>query len=206
MTDVQLETSGRNYLFAVSYSDEYLTQIEQAAHSFYRTRTFKNPQELLDVLHKQIPSALVVDAKLEGMSGIDMISKVRGFLSSDKLPIVYTHPVNRPDQADEARKFAGVQPLEKPYRRTELLHAISSQVNSAIEAEWDNIEPVQQAALKNTLASFNSIADLISEGVPLAYESVTANCESLLKAVQNQNYTDMLKGIQGHDNYSYGHL
>ncbi len=205
MTDVQLETSGRNHLFAVSDSDQYLTQIEQAAHSFYRTKTFNDPDELLDLLHKQVPSALVIDAKLQGMSGIDMISKVRSFLSSDQLPIVYTIQGDRIDQLGTARGVPGVKALEKPYRRTELLHAISSQVNSAIEAEWDNIEPVQQAALKNTLESFNSIADLISEGNPVAYENVTANCEPLIKAVQDQNYKEMLKGVQGHDNYSYVH-
>ncbi len=205
MVDVQLETSGRNQLFAVSHSDQYLTQIEQAAHSFYRTKTFNDPHELLDVLQKQVPSALVVDAKLVGMSGIDMISKVRGFLKSDRLPIVYTVDSVRTDQIGDAKKFAGVNALEKPYRRTELLHAISSQVNSAIEAKWDDIEPVQQAALKNTLESFNSIADLISEGSPVVYENVTANCAPLLEAVQNQNYKEMLKGVQGHDNYSYVH-
>jgi len=203
--DVQLETSGRNRLYAVSDSDQYLNQIEQAAHSFYRTRLFKDPSELLETLHQQIPSALVVDAKLEGMSGIDMISQTRAFLTSDRLPIVYTVQSSRTDQIMEAGGFSGVKTLEKPYRRTELLHAIASQVNSAIEAEWDNIEPTQQAALKNTLESFNSIADLISEGKPVEYESVTANCEPLIKAVQDQNYKDMLKGVQGHDNYSYVH-
>lgn len=205
MTDVQLETSGRNYLFAVSESDQYLTQIEQAAHSFYRTRTFKDSEELLDVLRTQTPSALVIDDKLTGMSGLDMVSKVRLFLSGEQLPIVYTYSRQRHDQLDAANRLSGVQPIEKPYRRTELLHAISSQVNSAIEAEWETIEPVQQAALKNTLESFNSIADLISEGEPVVYESVATSCEPLIKAVQNQNYKDMLKGVQGHDNYSYVH-
>jgi len=113
MADIQLETSGKNYLFAVSYSDEYLKQISDAAHSFYRTKIFDDPETLLNTLHEQVPSALVVDAKLKGMSGLDMISKVRGFLSSDQLPIVYTVPQNRIDQAEEARGFSGVEPLEK---------------------------------------------------------------------------------------------
>ncbi len=205
MADVQIETSGRNLLYAISYSDQYLMQIEQAAHSFYQTRIFKDPSELLDLLHQQVPSALVVDAKLEGMSGIALISKVRAFLNSDKLSIVYTMQGDRVDQMNAANGFPGVKTLEKPYRRTELMHAISSQVNSGIEAEWENIEPVQQTALKNTLASFNSIADMISEGEPVVYENVAANCEHLVQAVQNQNYKDMLKGIRGHDNYSYVH-
>lgn len=205
MADAQIETSGRNYLFAVSNSDQYLQQIEQGAHSFYRTKIFKETGELLDLLHKQVPSALVIDVALGDMSGIDMITKVREFLTSDKLPIVYTIQGHQTDQIMEVSRFTGVKVLEKPYRRTELLNAIASQVNSAVEAEWDNIEPVQQAALKNTLESFNSIADLISEGKPVEYESVTTNCEPLIKAVQDQNYKDMLRGVRGHDNYSYVH-
>ena len=121
------------------------------------------------------------------------------------LPIVYTPSSTHIEAHDPSKDYPGVKVLEKPYRRTELLHAISSQVNSSIESEWNDIEPVQQAALKNTLESFNSIADLISEGNPVAYEDVTANCAPLLKAVQDQNYKEMLSGVRGHDNYSYVH-
>ncbi len=205
MADVQIETSGRNYLFAISNSDQYLAQIEGAAHSFYRTKIFKDPSELLEVLHGSVPSALVVDVNLVGMTGLDFINKVRTFLGAEQLPIVFS--VSREDriQVDTANSIPGVKSLEKPYRRTELLHAISSQVNFAVEAEWEKIEPVQQAALKNTLDSFNSIADMISEGEPVVYENVAHSCEPLLKAVQDQNYKDMLRGVRGHDNYSYVH-
>ena len=69
MTEIQTETSGKNYLYAVSYNEQHLAQIKQAAHSFYRARTFNDPHELLDLLHKKAPSALVVDGRLGGMSG-----------------------------------------------------------------------------------------------------------------------------------------
>ncbi len=205
MADIQLETSGRDYLFAISDNDNHLTQIEKAAHSFYRTRTFDDSSLLLDSLNKRVPSALVIDSAQTDMSSIDIVTRVRRMLSADKLPIVFICSPSQTDLIDGAMGYQGVNVLTKPYRRTALLNAISSQVNSAIEADWDNIEPVQQAALKNTLDSFNSIADLISEGTPVAYSSVAENCQPLIKAVQDQNFQEMLGGIRGHDNYSYVH-
>jgi putative nucleotidyltransferase with HDIG domain len=205
MTEIQQETSGKNYLFAISHNEQHLSQIKNAAHSFYRTRTYEDPSQLLEVLEKNVPSALIVDARLKGMSGYDFVAKIRTFLNADQLAIVYTPSSSQVETQDLEKEFSGIHILEKPYRRTELLHAISSQVNAKIESDWDTIEPVQQAALKNTLASFNSIADLISEGDPVAYENVSASCAPLLQAVQDQNYKELLKGVRGHDNYSYVH-
>lgn len=205
MTDIQIETSGRNYLFAFSNSSNHLNQIERAAHSFYRTRTFDDSSVLLDALQKRVPSALVIDSDKSDSSSIDILTRVRRILSADKLPVVFICYPKQTDLIDGAMGYSGVNILTKPYRRTALLNAISSQVNAAIEADWDNIEPVQQAALKNTLAAFNSIADLISEGDPVAYSNVAESCQPLIQAVQDKNYQEMLGGIKGHDNYSYVH-
>jgi HD-GYP domain-containing protein (c-di-GMP phosphodiesterase class II) len=208
MKPVRHQASGRerkSELFVISNSEQYLTQIEQATCSFYQIETFQSPAEMLDRIGLKAPCALIVDSILDGLSGVDMVHKVRKNLSAEKLPIVFTALASQRDFVKEVEKVSGVKTLEKPYRKTELLGAISGQVNSAVEASWDAIEPVQKAALKNSLDSFNSLADLISEGKPVEYSDVSGNCEALLEAVRNQNFKDILKGVQGHDNYSYVH-
>ena len=199
------KTGNRSGLYAVSENAEYLAQLEHATRSFYQTKSFCSPDEALGEISRSSPCTLIVDSALGGMTGTELVNRVREAEGGAELPIVFTALSSEREMARELESFSGVKTLEKPYRKTELLGVISGQVNSAVEASWENIEPVQKSALKQTLESFNSLADLISEGSPVEYSDVSGNCEPLLEAVKNQNFKDILKGIQGHDNYSYVH-
>ena len=95
--------------------------------------------------------------------------------------------------------------VERPFSRSSFHNALSAGINSGIETKWESIEPIQQAALKSTLTSFNSIADLVADGKPIPYEDVRDNCTSLVEAVQNNNFKDILAGVSQHDNYTYVH-
>jgi len=203
MSDDPIETSGRSYIYALSGNRSHLDLIEKALLSFYRVRKFSDASELVDVLQSRMPTAILIDDDLKSGTGLDLIGTLRLSYAGDQLPIVFTLQTGR--SQDIANHYSGVKVLEKPYKRTSLLHAISCQSNSSVEAKWDQIEPVQKAALKNTINAFNNVADLISEGKPIEYKDVTASCAPLLEAVKNNNYQDMLKGVRGHDNYSYVH-
>lgn len=78
-------------------------------------------------------------------------------------------------------------------------------MNTSIEASWEDIEPTQKAALKGSLDSFNTIADLIQDGQPIPYDNVRDSCTPLVEAVQNKNYKSILSGVSKHDNYTYVH-
>ena len=201
----QVKASDTAPLFIAGRSDQYLGQIEQAVLSFYQPRTFTDHRELLDVLYNSRPSALVLDSSLPGMSGIDVISRVRGLVGSDAVPIVFTIAAGRKDIVDEANKFSGVICLEKPYKRTDLLNALNNQINGLVEAKWEKIEPVQRAALRKTLSSFNAIADTLVEGGELNYFTFKESCRDLVQAVQDNNFKSILKGIKDHHNYTYTH-
>ena len=105
----------------------------------------------------------------------------------------------------EAASYGGITVLEKPYRKSALVNALSQGVNAGVEAEWDNFEPTQKAALKNTIASFNSVADMIHAGEPIPYNDIRDSCAPLVDAVQGGNYKSILSGIYNHDNYTYVH-
>lgn len=105
----------------------------------------------------------------------------------------------------EAKSYGGIIVLEKPYRKSTLVNALSDGVNKSVEAEWEQFDPVQKAALKNSLSSFNSIADLIHAGEPIPYDDVRDSCAPLTEAVQSGNYKDILAGVSNHDNYTYVH-
>ncbi len=82
---------------------------------------------------------------------------------------------------------------------------MSQGVNLGVEADWEKIEPKQRQALKNTVTSFNNIAQLIEDGKPLPYGEVQESCAPLVDAISSDNYKDILRGVRSHDNYSYVH-
>ena len=196
------QQSADHTLYVVGGSSSYQNQVSQALLSFYNVVPFRDPDKLLDHLEFDSPSALIVDEKQSNGSGSEFLTRFQLRHGQKNIPVVITVPSG---QAALMRTTPTIRVLEKPYRRSQLLDAISGQVNKGVEAQWDEIEPVQRAALVNTLESFNNIADLIAEGQPIAYEDVTQSCEPLMQAVKNNTFQDMLKGVRGHDNYSYVH-
>ncbi|MBT4888332.1 MAG: HD domain-containing protein [Rhodospirillales bacterium] len=198
-------SAGPNRLFIAGSNDQYLAQIEQAVHSFYEPQSFTDSHELMDVLYSKTPSALVLDSALPGMPGVDVISKIRGLIGGDAMPIIFTIAAGRQDVIEAANKFPGVVCLEKPYKRSDLLNVIADQINGFVEAKWEKIEPVQRNALKKTLGSFTAIADTLINGEELDYGVVKDNCVDLVRAVQSNNFKEILQGVKEHHNYTYAH-
>ena len=199
----QIEQTNQNYLFVISGNSSHVAQIKLALTSFYAISEFGSTDEIMEALKAVMPAAILVDHKLEHGSSVELIEDVRAKHDSGALPIIYTVPVGMGNEFTAS--FPDVKILEKPYRSSILLNTITNEVNSVVESQWNSIERVQRAALQNSLGTFNNIADLISRGEQITYEKVTADCASLLEAVQNNNYQEMLKGVRGHDNYSYVH-
>jgi putative nucleotidyltransferase with HDIG domain len=121
------------------------------------------------------------------------------------LPIVFTANSANSEIVAEATSYDNVFLVERPFKRSTFVTALSSSVNAHTEANWEDIEPTQRAALKNTLSSFNSIADLIQDGEPIPYDDVRDSCTPLVEAVQNNNFKNILSGVSEHDNYTYVH-
>jgi len=67
------------------------------------------------------------------------------------------------------------------------------------------VKSVQRSALKKTVTLFNDISDLIDTGEPVPYENVKTSCAPLVTAICSGTFKEMLKGVRGHDNYSYVH-
>ncbi|MEG3618062.1 HD domain-containing phosphohydrolase [Magnetovibrio sp. PR-2] len=189
-------------LYVLGGSSTYQTQISEALLSFYNVGVYQAPNKLLDQIENVQPSAVIVDEVINGGDSLGFIEKFKVRHGHRQIPVVLTASVTR---AAAMRGYVKIPVLEKPYRRSQLLELISHQVNKGIEASWKKIEPVQRAALENTLNSYNSIADSIAEGRTLNYSDVTKSCEPLIQAVKNNAFQDMLRAVRGHDNYSYVH-
>ncbi|WP_135075635.1 HD domain-containing phosphohydrolase [Terasakiella sp. SH-1] len=192
-------------IFVVSSHEKHLHEMCQALMSFYVVHAFNDVSHLSEALVAFAPTAIIVDEKIDPVGGLKLIEGLRKTDKLNLIPIVFTARKGALEQIQMAKTMPLVRTLVKPYRFSSLIGAISDQVNAQVEAQWETMEPVQKAALENTLESFNSVADLIAEGKPLPYNDIQESCDPLVEAVQGGCYKELLKGVRGHDNYSYVH-
>ena len=176
----------------------------QALNSFYQVRVFDDAERAMAELRDTPPAVVIVDEEIPPVGGWKLSERISADDILARVPLIYTTQFADSDFSKHARA-KGRDALVKPFRRSALLNAISSQINQGVESAWDNIEPVQRSALKQTVSMFNGISDLIDEGAPLPYDDVKESCAPLVEAVSSHSFKDVLKGVRGHDNYSYVH-
>ena len=168
-------------------------------------KIFKTESEIIRTLSTELPSAIIIDEVLPPRGGASLVAKIRKNEKTKQIPIVFTAKGENTETIAEATSYNNIFLVRRPFKRSTFIIAISAGVNTSIEEEWEDVEPVQKAALKQTLSSFNSIADFIQDGKPIPYDDVRDSCAPLVEAVQNNNFKSVLSGVSHHDNYTYVH-
>jgi len=184
---------------------KYREEVETTLKSFYELKFFEDLERAGEDVFKVAPKAIMVDEIVPPKGGANLIARIRKIKEAKSIPIIFSVKATSKEMVAEAKSYGGIIVLEKPYRKSTLVNALSDGVNKSVEAEWEQFDPVQKAALKNSLSSFNSIADLIHAGEPIPYDDVRDSCAPLTEAVQSGNYKDILAGVSNHDNYTYVH-
>jgi len=184
--------------------EKFRLEIVRALTSFYRIQTFAESEAATAWLREAAPALVILDENAPPHGGAKTLASFRHLLSMAKVPILCVSDRINSDFLVQAQA-RGMGALAKPVRRSVLIKTISGLINRKIEAAWETIEPVQQAALKQTVTLFNDIADLVETGAPVPYPQVRACCQPLAQAVENAQFKDILRGVKGHDNYSYVH-
>ena len=189
----------------VDANPRHSAEIAEALSQFYNVQQFGDGREAVVALVTRPPAVIIIDEAAPPRSGREVLGLIRMAPSLAAVPIICK--MEDPDSvfAADTRKSEHSTVLQKPFKRSQLLAAISAHVNKSIESAWAEIEPVQRAALENTVSAFNHIAELIESGEPIPYNQMKESCAPLTRAVSDGNYKDVLKGVRGHDNYSYVH-
>jgi len=183
----------------------HAAEIAEALSQFYTVETFTDGRAALSTLVARPPAVIIIDENAPPGNGREVLGLLRMAPALVAVPVICKMTDPESSFGADTRKDQHGSVLPKPFKRSQLLAAISAKVNRTIEAAWEEIEPVQKAALQNTVDAFNKIAELIETGEPIPYKNVKASCEPLNQAVRSGNYKDILKGVRGHDNYSYVH-
>ncbi|MDO8608150.1 MAG: HD domain-containing phosphohydrolase [Phaeospirillum sp.] len=196
---------GRDLICVVDANPLYQSDVAQALTSTYRVSTFAEQNAALEAIAFQPPTAVVLDENVSPRGGLALLREICCVPDLDRVPIICTATNDRSLFLADATAFGVRTTLVKPFRRSALLGAITKEINGKVERSWTRIEPVQRAALKRTAKVFTAISDLMADGLPMPYETLRHSCAPLVEAVTGGNYSDVLKGVRDHHNYSYVH-
>lgn len=96
-----------------------------------QVRAFSTPDEMLDRELPDVPSCLVLDVCLDGLSGLDFQAQLTSMQSS--LPIIFISGHGNIAMSVQAMKAGALDFLSKPLRDIDLLEAVNSalRVNQA---------------------------------------------------------------------------
>jgi FixJ family two-component response regulator len=95
----------------------------------FQVQTFASAEELLEQALPEVPSCLVLDVRLQGISGLDLqlqLSDVK-----DKLPIIFMTGHGDIAMSVRAMKAGALDFLSKPFREQDLLDAVAHALSSS---------------------------------------------------------------------------
>ena len=192
-------------IYVIDGNPNHQADFAHALTSFYQVAHIQDPTGWAERMAAAPPAAIVLDEGALPVNGLAILKDIRAVADLAEVPVILTSTQPQSEIFEEAQRFGVEARLLKPFKRSVLLDTLSKQINRGVEEAWEAIEPVQQAALKQTVSAFNDISDLIDQGQPLPYGDVKESCQPLVTAVSNNDFKDLLKGVRGHDNYSYVH-
>jgi putative nucleotidyltransferase with HDIG domain len=192
-------------IFVVAGDETHRHEVKQALLSYYNVIEFDTSTAMFTGLKEVHPALIIIAEKTPPRDGFECTRELRTKRDTNDIPILIILDSDSPVKAFAAAECRANKWLAKPYLRSLLIKTISGMLNFAVEREWEALPPIQARALKETVETFNSIADNIAAGTPISYKEVTNACIPLIEAVHSGNFSGILEGVKHHDNYTYVH-
>ncbi|MBF0356237.1 MAG: HD domain-containing protein [Alphaproteobacteria bacterium] len=201
-----MSLSGHVALIAVIDSNPvFRNEVAQALISLYRVSQYDDTDQALQGLRRETPSVILVDEQAVSRGGLQFIADLKRDPILADVPAILTTRRDPLSIAQAMRQCGADTSLTKPFRRSMLIHTITSLVNKSVEANWEMLPERDKATLKGTVSIFNNISDFIAAGEPVPFTSVKQACEPLIDAIGKNDFKGILSGVKEHDNYSYAH-
>ena len=105
------------------------------------SESFATPQDFLRHKLPDVPSCLVLDVRLPGMSGLDVQSKLNE--AGVQIPIIFITGHGDIPMTVKAMKSGAVEFLTKPFRDQDLIDAIQQALKKSVETRQEQNETAQ---------------------------------------------------------------
>ena len=115
-----------------------------------RAEVFASTEDFLNSSRPEVPSCLVLDVKLPGMSGLEFQEVLRK--SNVEIPIIFITAHGDVPMVRRAMKAGAVEFLTKPFKKKDLLAAIHQSL------ERDRVRREEETAISELSSRFDSLS------------------------------------------------
>jgi FixJ family two-component response regulator len=116
-----------------------------------RAETFGSTEEFVKATRPDIPSCLVLDVRLPGMSGLEFQDELGK--AGIRIPIIFVTAHGDIPMTSRAMKAGAIEFLPKPFQKKELLDAVHQAL------EYDRATREQEAGLSGLRARFETLTE-----------------------------------------------
>jgi FixJ family two-component response regulator len=116
-----------------------------------RAEVFGSTEEFLAAARPQVPSCLVLDVRLPGMSGLEFQEQLEK--TGIRIPIIFVTAHGDIPMTSRAMKAGAIEFLPKPFQKKELLEAIHQALDR------DRTMREEEAGLSSLRARFDSLTE-----------------------------------------------
>jgi putative nucleotidyltransferase with HDIG domain len=178
-------------------------RVNTAAQLFYDLVAYDHPAAALAAMERFQPDVVLVDEQSRSTGGVHFLRDLRHNPRLAHLPVIILTAAGA--DAPVVPGPGAVVVLSEPIRRGALIKAVSNLINAEVCRRWSGLPHPQRVALSDTLAAFNEVAAGIGNGLPIDYLPVEMACRSVVEAIKNQQYRQMLEAVRAHDDYTFTH-
>jgi two-component system, LuxR family, response regulator FixJ len=162
-------------------------------------RVYESGEEFLDAVDLNQPGCMVLDLRMPGMSGIEVLQKLRD--ANNEIPAIVISGHADVPTTIRSMKLGAIDLLEKPFEPRALLDAVHGAIRNSIEqqrhrAEQDGIRkrlskltPRELVLLKLVVAGMPN--KLIAAELGISIKTVANHRASLMKKTQALNAADL---------------
>ena len=193
-------------LVVIDPSPRQRDDLAKLAISAFRVSDFPDVESAVARVTKA-PSAILVGATVAGDVRNPPIKRLRKHQSFGRTPIIrFGAPPSAPrDAATAAADQVPDAELKLPVSSPDLIQLIKTLADRTVEEDWGKLPEGPRAALSRTLSLFKGVSDLVGQGKPIEFKTVSDTCSPILDSVRRSGHSYIFEGLRGHNDIWYVH-
>ena len=169
----------------------------------FHVEVFGSIADFLAGKRREVPSCLVLDVRLPGMSGLDFQDQL--VRSGVRLPIIFITAQGDSPMTRRAMKAGAVDFLTKPFRKKELLEAIHQALDldrgrrtlqaeiSELKERFEDLTPREREVL--SLVTEGQLNKQIAVKLSLSEASIKFHRGNLMKKMQAESVAELVRMV-----------
>lgn len=190
----------------VDSNDKHREIVRASLSPYYLVEDFSNSEEALEWLRANQPSLVIIDEECKPLSGKTLLEayfripfNMRG-VDMVRPPLIGTSMKKGSPFLVRAHELKADFLLLKPFKASQLIHAISALVNRQVEEKWQKLPTILSNALLHTADLFDGLSDMAANDTPLPLNRIAQTCKALGDVCEQGKTEHLLKSLVGHNN------